>query len=304
MLSKVRYGLQGVLVSLLVIISTVVVTFLICFLSIFKLIAPSGRARNCITHLLSSLGEMWVSVNKGLVFVYRHMEWDVQIPETISHKGRYLVFCNHQSGVDILALQHCLNRKAPFGRYLLKQQLIWVPVLGVAWWALDMAFLRRFSRQELLKNPALRGKDLENAARACEKLKHIPVSMMAFPEGTRFTQLKRERQNSPYQHLLKPRYGGVGQILYSFDEALDNLIDVTITYPHGRPTVWQYVSGQVKKISIRIQVRPIDDNLRGKDFRQDVSAKNALKDWLNLIWGEKESYITNTLESESDRSKP
>src|SRR5665811_97260 len=133
MLSKVRYGLQGSLVFLLVIISTVVLTFLICCLSIFKLIAPKGRARNTMTHWLSSLGEMWVSVNKGLVWFYRHMEWDIQIPEAISHKGRYLVFCNHQSGVDILALQHCLNRKAPFGRFFLKQQLIWVPILGVAW---------------------------------------------------------------------------------------------------------------------------------------------------------------------------
>ena len=125
------------------------------------------------------------------------------MPEGISHKGRYLVFCNHQSGVDILAMQHVLNRRAPFGRYLLKQQLIWVPVLGVAWWALDMAFLRRYSSQELLKNPSLRGKDLENAARACEKLKHIPVSMMTFPEGTRFSKSKRESQNSPYQHFAE-----------------------------------------------------------------------------------------------------
>lgn len=304
MLSKVRYGVQGSLVLLLVIISTVVLTFLICCLAIFKLIAPRGRARNTITHWLSSLGEMWVSVNKGLVWFYRDMEWDVQIPEAISHKGHYLVFCNHQSGVDILALQHCLNRKAPFGRFLLKQQLIWVPVLGAAWWALDMAFLRRYSKQELIRNPALRGKDLENAARACEKLKHIPVSMMTFPEGTRFTQQKREQQNSPYKHLLRPRYGGVGQALYSFDDALDCLIDVTITYPHGKPSVWQYLSGQVKKISIMIQMRPIDENLRGRNFREDARAKNDLKNWLNLIWNEKDRYIKKKLQRESDASRP
>ena len=302
MLTKIRHTLQGAIVLLIVVVSTVVLTTIIFIGSIFKLIAPKGRATDAMTHLLSSFGELWVSVNKSVVWFYRDMEWDVQIPDDISHKGRYLVFCNHQSGVDILALQHCLNRRAPFGRYLLKQQLIWVPVLGVAWWALDMAFLRRYSRQELLKNPALRGKDLVNAARACEKLKHIPVSMMTFPEGTRFSEAKRKDQNSPFEHLLRPRYGGVGQVLYSFDDALDSLIDVTITYPHGKPSVWQYISGQVKKISVNIQLRPIGKNIRGKNFREDSVAKRELKTWVDGIWGEKEQYITRKLANEEEKN--
>ena len=250
-----------------------------------------------MTRWLSSLGELWVSINKAAVCFYP-LEWDVHMPEGISHKGRYLVFCNHQSGVDILALQHVLNRRAPFGRYLLKHQLIWVPVLGVAWWALDMAFLRRYSRQELISNPSLRGKDLENAARACEKLKHIPVSMMTFPEGTRFSATKRDKQNSPYEHLLRPRYGGIGQVLYSFDEALDCLIDVTIMYPDGTPSVWHYVSGQVRKISVHIELRTIDDELRGANFREDGLAKGRLKSWLSGIWEEKERLISHTLASD------
>lgn len=302
MLTKIRHALQGAIVLLIVTVSTIVLTTIIFIGSIFKLIAPKGRATDAMTHLLSSFGELWVSVNKGVVWFYRDMEWDVQIPDDISHKGRYLVFCNHQSGVDILALQHCLNRRAPFGRYLLKQQLIWVPVLGVAWWALDMAFLRRYSRQELLKNPSLRGKDLENAARACEKLKHIPVSMMTFPEGTRFSEAKRKDQNSPFKHLLRPRYGGIGQVLYSFDDALDSLIDVTITYPHGIPSVWQYISGQVKKISVNIQLRPIGKGIRGHNFREDSVAKRELKTWVDGIWGEKEQYITRKLADEEEKN--
>ncbi len=295
MISRLRYAVQGSVVFVLITISTILITLLICIMSLFKFLAPKGAARNAITRWLSSLGEAWVSIHKGLISLYRGLEWDIELPEGISHKGRYLVCCNHQSGVDILALQHCLNRKAPFGRYLLKQQLIWVPVLGVAWWALDMAFLRRYSRQELIRNPSLRGKDLENAARACEKLKHIPVSMMTFPEGTRFTEAKRLQQQSPYRYLLKPKYGGVGQVLYSFDDALDAMIDVTITYPNGVPTVWQYLSGQVKKISMLVQLRSIDDVLRGGNFREDALVKNELKKCLNGIWGEKDRYIRKKL---------
>ena len=304
MLSKTRYALQGVVALLVVVVNTIVLTTVIVFFSIIKFIAPKGRARNLMTRLLSSLGELWVSINKCVVWFYRGMEWDVQCPDGINRRGRYLVFSNHQSWVDILVLQHCLNRRAPFMRFLLKQQLIWVPFLGLAWWALDMAFLRRYSRQELLANPSLRGKDLENAARACEKLKHIPVSMMSFPEGTRFTAAKHKQQNSPYTQLLRPRYGGIGQILYSFDDALDCLIDVTIIYPDGTPTAWQYLSGQVRKISVQIQLRPIDNDIRGRDFREDSAAKTRLKEWLNHIWEEKEKDISYALKvSQQDRIK-
>ena len=296
MLSKVRHALQGTIVILIVAVSTTVITAIIFVLSIFKLLAPAGRARNAMTHWLSSLGELWVSINKAMTWFNRDM-WDIRLPEDLDHKGRYLVSCNHQSGVDILALQYCLNRKAPFGRYLLKQQLIWVPVLGVAWWALDMAFLRRYSKQQLLQNPALRGKDLENAASACEKLKHIPVSMMTFPEGTRFSETKRKQQNSPYKHLLRPRYGGVGQVLYSFDDALDCLVDVTIVYPDSTPSVWDFVSGQVKNIIVDIRLRPIDKAIRGRNFRKDSEAYYKMKTWLNQVWEEKDAFISHTLES-------
>jgi hypothetical protein len=141
----------------------------------------------------------------------------------------------------------------------------------------------------------LRGKDLENAARACEKLKHIPVSMMTFPEGTRFTEAKMLQQKSPFKHLLRPRYGGIGQVLYSFDDALDSLIDVTIVYPYGAPTMWDFVSGQVRKISVRIQLRPIEDNIRGRDFRNDGAAKGALRSWLMSLWAEKEQTLSQAM---------
>ncbi|MCW8926767.1 MAG: acetyltransferase, partial [Xanthomonadales bacterium] len=269
MLTKLRYALQGSVVLLIISTSTIVITVVLFLLSFVKFLAPVGKPRNFMNRLFAWLAELWISINKTITGFYRHMEWDIRLPQGLDRKGRYLVFCNHQSWVDIVVLQHCLNRRAPFMRFLLKQQLIWVPFLGFAWWALDMAFLKRYSREELLRNPSLAGKDLENAARACEKLKHVPVSMMTFPEGTRFTPEKRRRQNSPHLHLLKPRFGGIGQVLYSFDDALEWLIDVTIVYPQGTPTAWQLISGQLRKIIVDIRLRPIDADIRGYDFRQD-----------------------------------
>lgn len=262
-MNKIRYFVQGVIALLVMSTNTIVLTLVIFVLAVFKLLVPYKPFRYMLTRWLSWLGELWISINKLVLWFYRGMVWDIQLPEVLDLKSRYLVMCNHQSWVDILVLQSCLNRRAPFMRFFLKKKLAWVPFLGVAWWALDMPFLRRHTQEEMLKNPSLRGKDLENAAPACEKLKHIPVSMMSFPEGTRFSQLKHSQQNSWYQHLLSPSFGGIGQVFYCFGDALQSAIDVTIYYPDGVPIFWQLVSGQIRKISVRAKLRPVDQSLRG-----------------------------------------
>jgi len=304
-LNSIRYALQGAAALLFISLSTIILSLAMGVLAVFKRLLPAGWVANEINRRLSFLGELWGSGNNFVLRFYRGMRWDIQLPENLDHNGRYLVLCNHQSWVDIMVMQYALNWRVPFLRFMLKQQLIWVPFLGLAWWSLDFPFLRRYSRSELLKNPALRDRDLENAARSCEKLKHIPVCMMSFPEGTRFTQAKHDRQNSPHQHLLMPRYGGIGQVLYSFGDALDTIIDMTIFYPHGIPTFWQFISGQVKKISLHACLRPIDPGLRGVNFRQDAAANRQLKTWLDELWAEKDRKLENAcLALETGRKTP
>ena len=285
------HALQGTAALAFISLSTIILSLAMGVLAVFKRIMPTGPIANAINRGLSFLGELWVSVNNFVLGLYRGMEWDIRLPENLDHDGRYLVLCNHQSWVDIVAMQYALNWRVPFLRFMLKQQLIWVPFLGLAWWSLDFPFLRRYSRQELLKNPALREKDLENAAHACEKLRHIPVSMMSFPEGTRLTAAKHAQQKSRYKHLLLPRYGGIGQVLYSFGDALQTVIDVTIFYPRGTPTFWQFISGQVPKICMHASLKPIDAHLRGVDFRRDPAAKRQLKTWLDGLWADKDRAI-------------
>jgi len=297
MLSQIRFSLQGAAALLVISLNTIVLALIIFGLGLIKYLLPRGLLRNGISRVLSSLGEAWIAVNKFVLSFYRRMAWEIDIPDGLDPNGRYLVLCNHQSWVDIVVLQYCLNRRVPFMRFMLKQQLIWVPFLGVAWWALDMPFLRRYSKKELLRNPALRGKDLEIAARACEKLKHIPVSMMSFPEGTRFTAAKHAEQKSAYRNLLTPRYGGIGQVLYSFGDALKTVLDVTIFYPSGAPTFWQFISGQVRKISVSVRQCAIDGELRGVDFREDRVAKRCLKVWLDTLWLEKDRMLTQAHET-------
>ena len=71
------------------------------------------------------------------------------------------------------------------------------------------------------------------------------------------------------------------------------MIDVTIIYPYSTPGLWQFVSGQVKKISVSVRLLPIGVEVCGKNFREDAVAKKALKTWLNDLWTEKEQYIAS-----------
>jgi 1-acyl-sn-glycerol-3-phosphate acyltransferase len=202
-----------------------------------------------------------------------------------------LVTSNHQSWVDILVLQRIFNHKIPFLKFFLKKELIWVPFIGIAWWALDFPFMRRYSRAFLNKNPHLKGKDLETTKKACEKFQHKPVSVMNFIEGTRFNEDKWASSGQIYSKLLPPKAGGLAFVLGAMGQQLTKLVDVTIHYPEGIPTYWDFVSGNVSKINVRIKAVQIDDLFTSGVFSlsyfDDPLQKEKFQQWLNQMWQEK-----------------
>jgi 1-acyl-sn-glycerol-3-phosphate acyltransferase len=280
-------------------LNTVIMATLIYVFALFKFLAPSEPSRDRVRHGLARLAVLWVSVNNLIIGSHRHLKIDLQVPEDLDANGCYIVNCNHQSWVDIPLLQRALNRRAPFMRFFLKKELIWVPFLGVAWWALDFPFMARVDRKKLARNPGLKGKDLQTAREACEKFRRIPVSMMNFLEGTRFTPQKHDAQKSPYRHLLKPRIGGLGQVLYSLGDQLDSLIDVTIVYPDGRPSFWDLLSGRLEHVIIVARKVPIPDHLRGRNFRSDRGFRSDLDAWTQALWVEKDQQIDDLLSRNS-----
>ena len=96
-------------------------------------------------------------------------QWDIRGGDELRRDTSYLVISDHRSWVDIPALIQTLNRRTPFFKFFLKKELIWVPFLGLAWWALDYPFMKRYTKAFLAKNPELAGKDLEitKAAASC-----------------------------------------------------------------------------------------------------------------------------------------
>ena len=262
----------------------VIPLFITAFL---KLICPFHIWRKGCDRVLNWLAGNWIAVNNFNLSLVGGTRWDVRGIEGMSTKAWYLVVANHQSWVDILVLQRIFHNKIPFLKFFLKKELIWVPVMGLAWWALDFPFMKRYSRAFLEKYPHLKGKDIEITRKACQKFETVPVSIMNFMEGTRFTVGKHRKQNSPYKHLLRPKSGGIAFVLAATGSQLNSIVDVTIAYPRGVGSFWDLICGRIREIRVAVTLIPITDEIRG-DYFNDQAFRQQFQDWINAQWAAKD----------------
>ena len=237
------------------------------------------------------IAESWIATNSFWMDLVRPIRWDVQGLEQLDMQHSYLVTSNHQSWADILVLQYQFNRRMPFLKFFLKQELIWVPVIGLCWWALEFPFMKRFSKEYLARHPEKRGQDLLTTRRACQRYRSNPVSVFNFLEGTRFTPAKHAQQQSPFRHLLKPRAGGIAFVIDAMGEQLSALVDVTIHYPDGRPSFWDLLAGNIHRVVLRIDARPIPEPFLGHDYEQDDDYRLAFQQWVNRLWQDKDALL-------------
>jgi len=289
--------LRGVVALFALIANTLFWCTPLLLLAVVKLLLPAPAVRVRIDRTLNAIASAWIACNSGWMGLTQRTQWEVTGAEELRYDDWYLVNCNHQSWVDILVLQHVLNRRIPLLKFFLKQQLIYVPVIGLAWWALDFPFMRRHSTAALKAHPELRDQDRETTRRACAKFALVPTSVISFAEGTRFTPAKHRRQASPYRYLLKPRAGALALALNAMGARFHSLLDVTIVYPHGAPTFWQFLCGRTRRVVMHIQTRPIPPEFNTGDYAGDAAFRGAFHRWLAEQWAEKDQRITALLES-------
>ena len=283
----------GVISLLLFIFNTFFWCTILYFFVILKLLIPHTGIRRQISNLLILIANIWISGNSLILRITQKIIWDIQGLENLTPKNSYLVISNHRSWTDIFVLQHIFKNRIPFLKFFLKQELIWVPFLGIAWWALDFPFLKRYSRHFLEKHPELRGKDMETTRKHCEKFKNSPVSVMNFLEGTRFNLKKHQKQNSPYRHLLLPRAGGVALVLATMGDRLAYVLDTTIIYPENRSAMkfWDLLSGHIPRITVRVTKLDVPKDAAGRDYQEDQDFREKIQQWVNGIWQAKDHRI-------------
>ena len=291
MLNFLPTPLVALIAALLLVLNVLFWVPILLFFAILKLILPFKAMRLLIDPILLRIAEAWIAGNSGWMGLTQRTQWDVQGIDGLDYRSWYLVNCNHQSWVDILVLQHLFNRRIPLLKFFLKQQLIWVPIMGLAWWALEFPFMRRHSEEFLKKHPEMRGKDQATTRKACEKFALIPTSVMNFLEGTRFTRAKHARQQSPYKHLLKPKAGGIALALNAMGDKFQAILDVTIVYPDGTPTFTQFLSGKLRRVVVRVRRLPVPQDLAQGDYAGDAAVREAYQQWVHQLWLDKDAQI-------------
>ena len=237
---------------------------------------------------LPGIAESWIAMNSAMIDGFTRTRFLVEGLETLRPGGHYLVLANHRSWVDIPVLQKIFNRRIPLLRFFLKRQLIWVPVLGLCWWALDFPFMQRATKSQLARRPELAGRDLAATRRACEKFRHLPVSVMNFVEGTRFTPAKHAAQGSTYRHLLRPKAGGAAFVLGAMGDALDGVLDVTVHYDRAQPSLADLFADRIRIVRVRVVERAIPEGFVGADYEGDRDYRRRFQAWLNQMWIEKD----------------
>lgn len=297
MLSSLPSFLRGFISASVLGINTLTLCIPLLAFSLSRFLIPIKPWHKLCTRICIAIAECWISINSGWMKLTRPMLWQVEGLESLKKDEWYLVTCNHQSWADIFIVQHLLNRRIPMLKFFLKQELIWVPVIGLCWWALDFPFMKRYSRAYLEKHPEKRGEDLKATQKACEKFRDVPVSVFNFMEGTRFTDAKHKQQKSSFQHLLKPRAGGVGFVLGAMGQQLRTLINITIVYQEGVPSFWGFLCGRGDKIRVKIEKQAISDAYLGRDYSNDEVFRDQCQHWVNELWTQKDQLILSIKEN-------
>jgi 1-acyl-sn-glycerol-3-phosphate acyltransferase len=297
MLSFLPAFMRGIIAGFLLVLNTLVLVPFLLVISIARFPIPNATWQRFCTNIAIKIAELWISNNSAWMRLTQKMNWDVEGIEPLDKNQWYLVTSNHQSWSDIFILQHLLNRKIPMLKFFLKQELIWVPVIGIAWWALDFPFMKRYSKEYLAKHPEKRGKDFANTKKACEKFEQTPVAVFNFLEGTRFTAEKHNRQQSPYNNLLKPKAGGIGFVLGAMGNSITSMLDITISYPNQQPpSLSDFMTGRVDKVIVRVKQLDIPASYLGKNYSEDEVFRDDFQQWVSKLWVEKDSDLDGLLE--------
>lgn len=283
--------LKGVATLSLMVANVVFWVPILMVVALAKLVVPLDGWRTMVSRWMTGLAEAWISCNGAIFRLMGVLRLKAEGLAGLAPREWYLVVSNHRSWVDILVLQELFNRRIPLLKFFLKQQLIWVPLLGLAWWALDFPFMKRHTQAYLARHPEARGQDLAATRKACAHFAALPTSVMNFVEGTRYTPAKHAALGSPYRHLLPPRAGGIAFVLSAMGQMLHSMLDVTIAYRETSPTLWDLCCGRLGTVHVDVRKRPIERWTTEGDYSDDADFRARFQAWLAEVWAEKDRQL-------------
>lgn len=285
--------IKGIVSVFLLTICTLFWGVPLIILTLAKIVTPSRHRKQRLLDGLCAIAQNWIGLNLWWMRRWLKPNLTIRTPETLSPNQWWLVISNHRSWTDIFILFMALHRRIPMPRFFLKHQLIWIPIVGLAFWALEFPFMRRFSREQIAQNPKLATIDRESTERICRQARRTPITIFNFIEGTRFTVAKRDAQNSPFRHLLRPKAGGIAQVISLLGDQLDGILDVTISYENPSPTFWGFLCGKEAPITLEARQVAVPEWMFNANYHQEPQHKERFHAWINSLWQEKDTLLGN-----------
>ena len=190
---------------------------------------------------------------------------------TLPDHPTQVIVVNHQTWFDIPILQHVVTGQGPILKFLIKRQLVWVPIVGWICYALNFPRLNRGGGESAKRQ------DFKAIKSASSEMLKERGALLIFAEGTRITEAKHRNQNSPYKNLLNPRPGGLKIALETMPPDAP-AVDITINYNGGETNFWKCLHGANRNISIHIEQHNASEII---DARQ----------WLHDRWKQKDERL-------------
>lgn len=266
----------------------------IFLLGLVKLFLPLAPITAILNFFINALWRGWALFNLIAINLTNPVQWQIDSPDKFDKKSWYLLICNHISWVDIMVLTQVALNTLPSPKFFLKNELKRAPFVGMAAWAMDMPFMKRYSRAYLEKHPEKKGQDIESTRRSCEKFKNIPTTIINFVEGTRFTPEKKQQADTEFEHLLPPRAGGIAFTLAAMGQLFSAVINVTLNYPDNKTPTKDILFGKLQRVQVQIELLDVSEALVGDYFNDDVH-KSRFQTWLNDLWLEKDKLLTRMM---------
>ena len=263
----------------------------------------SPGAASALIRVNNRLMGWWLYGNHLTLRLFTRAEVHVTGEIGEDESASQIIVSNHISWLDTLVIGEITRNRLPVPKFFLKHSLLYVPFVGIACWGLGMPFMRRHPPAYLLRHPELRNRDIETTRKICETFRDIPTTFVNFPEGTRFTEEKREKGGAPYRNLLTPKPGSLALAIGSLN-TFSRIISVTLYYPDNKESPFKdMLFGRLGRIYISLREIPITDDLKG-DYTGDKQFKHSFQIRLRESWQEKDEILQRMKEqAESDGKK-
>lgn len=282
---------------ILIPLNCIVIATPIMILGLIRILIPLSLIANLCEQCNFWLYRIWVFDNAMILKLTNNIKWHISGDKIPKIKKSCVVISNHLSWADIIILCCVYRGRIPTTKFFMKHSLIYIPFVGLACYALGMPFLRRYSREKLLKDPKLRNADIESTKKACRRLATNPSSLINFVEGTRFTPVKAKLARSQYQNLMPPKAASVAIALGEIGKDIDYVFNTTLVYPHNRYPSKPFIDllkGKLKDVYADIELVKVTPEISG-DYLGDKAYKHQFTMHLRDVWQEKDEKITKIL---------